>query len=62
VERLIDPWHADNWLSASIGTSDYIMESAKKSGVGISQVEIRLRPYPSSDSSCELFYAAYARR
>ena len=37
-------------------------ESAKKSGVGISQAEVRLRPYTSSDSSCELFYAAYARR
>ncbi|SRR5260370_831586 len=36
-------------------------ESAKKSGVGISQAEVSLRLYPSSDRSCELFYAAYAR-
>jgi len=37
------------------------LESAKKSGVGVSQAEVSLRPNPSSDWSRELFYAAYAR-
>src|SRR5271157_1195748 len=36
-------------------------ESVKKSGVRMSQADINLRPYPSSDGSCELFYAPYAR-
>src|SRR5271165_345121 len=36
-------------------------ESVKKSGVRMSQPDINLRPYPSSDGSCELFYAPYAR-
>jgi pimeloyl-ACP methyl ester carboxylesterase len=36
------------------------LESAKKSGVGISQAEVSLRSYSSSDSSCELYYAAHA--
>src|SRR5271166_2095904 len=36
-------------------------ESVKKSGVRMSQADINLRPYPSSDGSCELFCAPYAR-
>jgi len=36
-----------------------VLESAKKSGVGILQAEVRLRPYPLSDSSRELYYAVH---
>jgi len=42
--------NADTRLASVINTSwTRMIESAKKSGVGISQAEVSLRPYPSSD-------------
>ena len=50
VDEVCDPKHESN-CEQMLPSGSTNKESAKKSGVGI-----------SSDSSCELLYAAYARR